>query len=273
MTRAPAASRIGSSPWRSGRWRSTCSGLSSTGARASPTRSGRAGCRAIPTSWPTRGAPATGRSSPRSTTARGRGADFDDLHLVTLDDLLAERGVELAGRGAARARGRVAPAGPVARRPRRASRRCAGERAGGDALQRPRRAARRPRAPRRPALRRRALGRAGAAPTSRRRRCTTPRRGCSASSPAELMLVAAHPWDLEGARKPGCGRRSSTGRWSTGRARLPARIRTPTSRSPTCSSWRSGWPAERSAVWPVPHTARAGRVMLLRWSSAWCWPA
>ena len=202
VTRAPHRERDRLPPWRSGRWSSTSSGLSWTGARASPTRSGRAGCRAIPTSWPTRGAPATGRSSPRSTTARGPWGNFDELHLATLDDLLAERGVELSRRrrGASSwRRGTAWTPGPTSAP---ASRRCARERPvamlsnGHVALLVD-------------------LARHGdlrfdcvlsaelARPTSRRPRPTAPPRACSASRPAELMLVAAHPWDLEGARAAG----------------------------------------------------------------------
>ena len=159
----------------------------------------------------------------------------------TLDDLLAERGARALrrrrGASSCGAWHRLDPwpdvrAGLEALRARAP---------GGDALQRPRRPARRPRPPRRPALRLPSSRPSSPGPTSRRRRPTAPPRGCSACSPAELMLAAAHPWDLEGARDAGLKHRvrRPPARVRAGLASR-ARIPTPTRRSATCASSPSG---------------------------------
>ena len=117
-------------------------------------------------------------------------------------------------RGAARARGRMAPPGPVARRaprPRGAARRARG----GDALQRPCRPARRPRPPRRPALRRRPLGRAGPGLQARAR--GLPHGG----APARRAARRAHA-----RRRPPVGPRGRPQRRPEDRVRRPpARVR------------------------------------------------
>ena len=91
-------------------------------------------------------------ADPRArSTRRPAGGDFDELHRATLDDLLAERGVELPPSSAGASCSAVAPTGPVARRPG-GPRGAAAPACRRDALQRPRGPARRPRAPWRPAF-------------------------------------------------------------------------------------------------------------------------
>ena len=222
---------------------------------ASPTRSGRAGCRTIPTSWPTGGAPAIGRSSRRSTTAPGPGA--------TSTSCTARRSTTSSPSAAwtrRRAEGRagLAPPRSLARRPRR-PRGAAARAPRGHALQRPRGPARRPRAPRRPALRLRAVGQLARAykPAPAAYRTAARLLGVA---PGELMLVAAHPGASTAPAPPACAARSSTARSSTDRAPSRARIRTPTSRSAAWGSWPSGSAADGppAAMSPLAHGEPAG---------------
>ena len=170
--------------------------------------------------------------------------DFDDLHHVTLDALLAEQGVDLPVEERREAGGRVAPAGPVARRPE-------GPRGAAPPVRRRRRS---PTATPRCSSTSRATAtcastassrRSSRAPTSLRPRSTRPRRGCSDVEPGELMLVAAHPRDLAGARAAGLRTAFVDRPLEYGPGSPPARTRTRTSRSPTYSSWRSGCRSER----------------------------
>ena len=99
------------------------------------------------------------------------------------------------------------------------------------AVQRARRAAGRPAALRRAAHGHRALRRA------RRQLQARPgglpaRRRAARAAPREVGMVAAHPGDLEAAAESGCGRCSSPGPASGGRARTSPRPR-------TCRVWSS----------------------------------
>ena len=64
--------------------------------------------------------------------------------------------------------------------------------------------------------------------------------------PHELMLVAAHPQTSPARAGLDCERRSSTGRSSMEQVRELARIPTRMCRSATCGSWQSGWPGRTS---------------------------